>query len=188
MNKCLFFLASLLLASSGLIAQKLFTRSGEISFYSDAVVEKIEAYNNSATAVLDASSSRLEFAVLIKGFQFEKALMQEHFNENYLESDKFPKATFKGNFLQPEAIQWNQDGRYEIVVKGELSIHGLTKIVEIPTIIEIAKGKTLGTASFIVKVADYGITIPKLVQDNIAKEIRVEVKADFQPLPQKGNN
>ena len=81
------------------IAQKYFTRNGNISFHSDTPMEKIEGHNKNSTAVIDAESGKLEFAVLIKAFHFEKALMEEHFNENYMESNKFPKASFKGQIL-----------------------------------------------------------------------------------------
>ena len=94
MQKNLFFLLLATLFCLNLSAQKFFTREGKISFYSDAPMEKIEAHNQQATSVIDIESGRMEFAVLIKAFQFEKALMQEHFNENYMESSKYPKATF----------------------------------------------------------------------------------------------
>ena len=89
------------MGSSALLGQKYFTKDGKVSFYSDALMEKIEAHNTKAASVIDAENGQMEFAVLIKAFQFEKALMQEHFNENYMESSTYPKASFKGKIEDP---------------------------------------------------------------------------------------
>src|SRR5690606_25912300 len=93
---------------------KYFTKEGKISFSSDAPMEKIEAHNRKANSVIDAASGKMEWSVLIKAFQFEKALMQEHFNENYMESDKFPKAVFKGVIQQHDKIDWTKDGVHNV--------------------------------------------------------------------------
>src|SRR5947208_1580392 len=100
MKKRTLFLITLLISGTALFAQdKFFTKSGRISFYSKAPLEDIEAENRSVTAVLDTKTGMVQFAVPMKAFEFEKALMQEHFNENYIESDKYPKAEFKGQVL-----------------------------------------------------------------------------------------
>ncbi|MEK7253941.1 MAG: YceI family protein, partial [Bacteroidota bacterium] len=99
----------LLFFAQGIQAQKYFTREGKITFVSDAAMEKIEAVTNSATSVIDMATGAVEFAVLIKGFQFKKALMQEHFNENYMESSKFPKATFKGKIDNFSSVNLKKD-------------------------------------------------------------------------------
>ena len=106
MQKFFFLLATILLLGGTVNAQKYFTREGKVTFISEAPIEKIEAVNQSATAVLDTESNRIEFAILIKAFQFEKALMQEHFNENYMESSTFPKATFKGQIDAATKVNW----------------------------------------------------------------------------------
>ncbi|RMD73562.1 MAG: YceI family protein [Bacteroidetes bacterium] len=185
MKKTLFALA-LLLATTHLSAQIWFTRSGKISFYSDAPLEKIEAHNKSATSVLNTADGRLEFAVLIKGFQFEKALMQEHFNENYMESDKYPKATFKGSIVNIDEVDFGKDGTYPVVAKGQLTIHGVTREVEVPGQITVTNGQIAAQASFEVAVADYGIEIPAVVRDNIAKVVRVDVDVTYEPF-EKGS-
>ena len=105
MKKTLLFILLAAGTITSLSAQKYFTRDGMISFTASSPLEKIDATNKGATAVIDAASGALEFAVLIKGFIFEKALMQEHFNENYLESGKYPKATFKGKIADAEYIK-----------------------------------------------------------------------------------
>jgi len=94
--KRIVLVSALLMLVSGLHAQKYFTRSGQISFFSSTSMEDIEAHNKTVTAIFDSQSGAIQFSVTMKSFQFEKALMQEHFNENYVESGKFPKATFKG--------------------------------------------------------------------------------------------
>jgi polyisoprenoid-binding protein YceI len=182
MYKTLLFLCFTLLPGSGLLAQKYFTRAGKVSFYSDAPLEKIEAHNRQATAVVDFSSGAIEFAVLIKAFQFEKALMQEHFNENYLESTKYPKATFKGQVLKPEQVKLDQDGRYPVKVKGKLTIKGVTREVETEGGFVVHQGALSAVAAFKVAVADYEIGIPKLVADKIAKVVEVKVDTGLAPL------
>ena len=175
---------SLLLTGFGLTAfgQKYYTKEGVINFYSDASLEKIEAVNKRVTAVIDIESGAVEFALLIKAFQFEKALMQEHFNENYMESDKFPKAVFKGKIINMESINLGEDGKYTASVAGQLTIHGETKDVETVVAFTV-EGKMINASTkFIIACADYDIKIPKLVADNIAKEVEVSVMTDLQPL------
>lgn len=165
-----------------LSAQKYFTREGKVAFLSETPMENIEAHNTKATVVLDSESGKMEFAVLIQAFQFEKALMQEHFNENYMESDKFPKAIFKGQITNLETVNFGQDGSYPVNVTGELTIHGVTKTVSTTGIIT-RKGDQLSAAStFMVTVADYDIDVPGVVRDNIAKEVEVTVNAELAPL------
>ncbi len=175
----------ILMGLGPVMAQKYFTREGKVSFYSDAPMEKIEANNNSATSVIDAESGRMEFAILIKAFQFEKALMQEHFNENYLESDKYPKGTFKGKIDNLDAVDFSKDGTYPVKVSGELTIHGETKTIEADGEISIAGEQLKASSSFEIAVADYKIEIPGVVRDNIAKKVRIDVSCDYQPLKKK---
>ena len=182
MARIIFYLLILMFTSVNVNAQKYFTRTGKISFFSDAPIEKIEAHNSKATSVFDTVSGRIEFAVLIKGFQFEKALMQEHFNENYMESDQFPKATFKGNITDLKAVDFTKDGEYEVTVSGDLEIHGVTKQIEAPGKIIINNGQISGKSSFEVEVADYNIEIPSIVRENIAKVIVVKIEVDYEKL------
>src|SRR5437773_10602781 len=120
-----FFLALMLFIGTNLIAQsKFFTRNGTIQFFSQAPLENIESTNRGVTCVLDASTGAIQFAVLIKGFNFKKALMQQHFNENYMESDKFPRSEFRGTIEDNGAVKYTSDGSYPVKVKGNLTIHG----------------------------------------------------------------
>lgn len=173
----LFFM---LLFANSLVAQKYFTRSGKITFTSEAPLEKIEAVNQKATSVMDAASGRMEFAVLIKAFQFEKALMQEHFNENYLESDKFPKAKFKGQIDNFSKVNFSKDGTYEVTVSGDLTIHGVTKPASAKGKFTVNNGQISANSTFEATVADFDIKIPGVVRDNIAKTVEIIVDVDYQ--------
>ncbi len=182
MKNFVIMLAFFLIGTTALTAQKYFTREANIAFFSDTPLEKIEAQNKAATSVIDTETGKLEFAVLIKAFQFEKALMQEHFNENYMESSTYPKSTFKGQLVDATAVDFNKDGSYPVKVKGELTIHGVTKEVETQGVIDIKNGALMATARFEVQVADYGIEIPAVVRENIAKTVRIDLTANYLPL------
>jgi len=175
-------LLALLLPVQWMTGQKYFSKTGKISFYSEASLEKIEAHNTSASTVIDIATGAVEWAVLIQGFTFEKSLMQEHFNENYMESAKYPKAKFKGQVDNLSAVQFNRDGTYTANVSGQLEMHGVTKPVTIPATVTVKGGMISAKAKFNVTLADYNISIPKLVADNISKTVRVEVTADYQPM------
>jgi hypothetical protein len=162
-------------------AQKFITKTGKINFYSTAALEDINATNKSVIAVLDSQTGELQFAALIKGFDFKKALMQEHFNKNFLESDKYPKADFKGTISNNSAVNYTTNGSYTVTAKGKLTIHGVTKDVEIPGKLVVQDGKIAATSTFNVAVADYNITIPKVYQDNIAKSIKVVLDCALDP-------
>ena len=124
----------------------------------------------------------MEWSVLIKGFKFVKALMQQHFNENYMDSDKYPKATFKGSILDPGSINFSKDGVYNVDASGDLTIHGVTKPFRGPGRVTIKGGTSTMSASFDVNVADFGIQVPKVVRDNIAKTVKVSLNAELQTL------
>lgn len=173
----------LLLSAQWAVGQKYFSKTGKISFYSDAPMEKIEAHNSTASTVLDISTGNLEWAVLIQGFKFEKALMQEHFNENYMESTTYPKAKFKGKIDNLSDVNFKKDGDYNVNVSGQLEMHGVTKPVNATGVITVKGGNISAKSKFSVAVADYGIVIPKVVAENIAKNVDINVYADYQPMP-----
>src|SRR5690242_16719248 len=122
--KKIMLLLALTAIVSGANAQKYMTRTGKVTFFSSTPVENIEAVNNEAAAAVDAATGDVVFQVPIQSFKFEKSLMQEHFNENYMESDKFPKAVFKGN-IGKGAVNFAKDGNYPVTAKGKLTIHGV---------------------------------------------------------------
>ena len=167
------------------IGQKYYSKSGKISFYSDTDMEKIEAENASASTVIDFSTGAIEWAVLIQGFSFEKSLMQDHFNENYMESSKFPKAKFKGKIEDHTKVDISKDGEYKVMVSGELEIHGIKQPVSTNAMLIVKNNSLSADCNFSVKIADYGIKVPKLVEDNIAKEVAIEIQADYKVLKPK---
>jgi len=156
-------------------AQKYLTKNGNISFYSETPVEDIEAHNQQVNCALDAETGDLVFKILIKSFEFEKALMQEHFNENYLESDSYPNSTFKGKVTNLDAIDFDRDGKYEALIEGNLTIHGVTNPVKEKGVFIVKEGTVNALAKFTLHVQDYGIKIPKTVVEKIAKEIEIDV-------------
>jgi len=163
-------------------AQKYLTKNGHIKFYSETPVETIEAHNRQINSALDISTGDFVFKVLIKSFEFEKALMQEHFNENYMESEKFPNAMFKGKITNLTEIDFLKDGDYETMVEGELTIHGVTnKINEIGTF-EISGEEIHGNSIFQISPADYKIKIPNTVIGNIAESIDVTVNIKLEKI------
>ena len=168
--------------SGNVLAQKYITKNGKISFFSDGAVEKIEAHNNQVNAALDATTSDLVFKVLIKSFEFEKALMQEHFNENYLESDKYPNATYKGKITNAAEVNFTKNGTYQALTEGDLTIHGITKKIKEKGTIEIKGGKIIIVAKFNVLLKDYNIKIPNNVVNNIAETIQVSVNASLDKV------
>ena len=159
-----------------------FTKSGEISFFSSAPIEDIEARNSKVTSVIDVGTGNIEFSVLIMAFEFKKALMQEHFNESYMESTKFPKATFKGKITDISQIDFSSDGSYPATVSGQMTIHGVTKAIESAGKFVVKDGKISLEADFTLIPADYNIKIPHLVKDNIAEKIKVRVKNSYEPF------
>jgi hypothetical protein len=161
---------------------KFFTKNGRISFVSKGNVETISAKHKGITCVLDSKSGAIQFAVLMKGFEFPKALMQEHFNENYVESDKYPKADFKGQVVNNGDVKYGQDGVYNTKTKGTLTLHGVTKEIEVPGKITVKGGKPQLSADFTILLSDYNIKIPSLVKENISNTVSITVDCALEPL------
>lgn len=185
MKKVALLFAMLITSFAGInsFAQgRIMTRSAEITFYSKAPLEDIEATNKAAISVIEKTTGQVEFSVLMKGFTFEKALMQEHFNENYVESDDFPKATFKGTIANISKVNFSKDGRYPISINGSLTLHGVTKDVKSEGVITVQKGVIEGSSELTIVLEDYNIKIPALVKDKISKTVRIAIKAPYSNL------
>ena len=150
------------------------TKSGIVKFFSNSPLEKIEAVNSQTTCKLASKNGQLVFLMLIKGFKFDNSLMQDHFNENYMESTKFPKADFKGTITNISTINFAKDGSYPITVDGILTIHGTSKKIIEKGTIEIKAGKVSIKSIFKLKVKDYGIK-GEYIGDKIANEIEITV-------------
>ena len=159
--------------------QLYMTRTGYVSFYSHASMEDIKAENRQLYAVINVEKKELAFIVLMKGFEFKKELMQTHFNSNYIESDKYPKANFTGTYTGNVDMQ--NGAVSNVQVKGLFTLHGVSKQIELPATLQLSNGVLTGHAVFKAKPEDYNITIPLLVKNNIAKEVEVEIKVTCNP-------
>ena len=162
-----------LLVSAAFYGQKYSTRSGNLKFEASVPsFEEIVGENKSASAVLETSKGDLAVLALMKGFRFKVALMEEHFNENYVESDKFPKATFKGKVENFDAAKLSATAQ-NFTITGDLTLHGKTKKVT-----DVAKISKVGdaiiiTGAFTVKPADFDISIPSVVSKKVSDKIEV---------------
>lgn len=171
-----------MLVSGTAFGQQYFTKNGKINFdaTSSNSPEKIEAVSRTVTCVVDSKTGNMQFAALMKGFEFERALMQEHFNENYVESDKFPKAEFKGLIADNEKVNYAKDGTYTVKVKGKLTIHGETRDVETNGKLVVQNGKINASADFNIILSDYKVSIPGLVADKISKSAKISVACQLE--------
>jgi hypothetical protein len=159
-------------------------KNAKVNIYSSAPIEDIEATAFNGASVYNAATGELDFSVPIRGFHFPKALMQEHFNENYIESDKYPKATFKGKIQEHPDL--SKDGTYPVTATGDFQIHGVTQARTITGNLTVSNGVVTMSSEFMVKCADHHIDIPQIVFHHIAESIRVRVNATYSLL--KNNN
>ena len=159
--------------------QNLSSKAAKIKFFSSTRIEDIKAASEKGIAVLVTKTGDVAFQVPIKSFQFSRGLMQEHFNENYMESDKYPFAKFSGKLSQP--IDLTKDGEYNVTATGSLSMHGVSKQRTIPGKLKVTNGNVQLLSSFNVACADHNIKIPKLVMTKIAEVIKVDVDATLKP-------
>lgn len=166
---CLFIFS--VTASTFIFSQKVYnTRAGRISFFSSAPLEDIEAKNNAVESQLSSGNGQYNFSLNIKDFRFENDLMEEHFNESYLHSDKYPKAYFKGFITNLKDINFSKDGNYRAIVKGSLTIHGVTREVLHAGNIEIKGGKAIAHSKFKILIKDYnvgGLIASKMISDTV---------------------
>ena len=159
-------------------AQKFVTEKSEVVFFSEATMEDIKATNKNASGLFNAGTNEIVFSIPINEFKFKKSLMQQHFNEKYMESDKFPKATFQGTV---SGFNKESKGVQNATASGKLTIHGVTKDVQITGTIEPKDSKLNMKAVFIVVLEDYNITRPQLLWQNIAEQVEVTATFTFKP-------
>lgn len=177
--RSIIFIIMLLSATYSISAQKYISKNGHVWFYSHTPVEDIKAHNRQVVSILDTEDGTIQFSMLIKSFEFKIALMQEHFNENYMESDKFPKAGFKGKIENLSEIDFKKEGTYPAEVKGDLTIHGVTNPVSTSGTLTVSGNNIITKAKFIVIPKDYDIEIPSVVENKIAKKIEVNVDVTY---------
>jgi polyisoprenoid-binding protein YceI len=148
-------------------------------------MEDVKGDNNQVASVLDISTGEFVFQVLIKSFHFDRALMEEHFNENYMESDKFPKSSFKGKITNLSSIDFKKNGSYEVTVEGDLTIHDVTNKINTKGTLEVVSGGINANSKFILVPEDYKVNIPGVVREKIAKNLEVTVSMKYEPLATK---
>ena len=159
--------------------QRYFAEKAVVSFFSDAVVEDISATNGKVTSILDIVSGDVAYLMSIKDFQFPNKLMQVHFNEKYLESEKFPKSSFKGKITD---FKIDRTGAQNVKATGKLTIHGVTRDVAINGTATVNGNRIIVKAKFKVKLLDYNIKVPQIVWQNIAQEVEVTTDFEYRPL------
>jgi len=173
-----YVLFSLLLITQYSFSQKYLSSASDVSFYSKAPVEDIEAKSTKGKSVLDLSTNEIVFSIPISSFEFEKSLMQEHFNEKYMESEKYPKATFKGKIV---GFDTEDKGKQKVEARGKLIIHGVERSIDTAGEMTYIDGKITLNHSFKVALKDYKIEIPQLLWQNIAEVIDIKLTFDYKP-------
>jgi hypothetical protein len=178
-------IAFAVLLSWNLSAQIYTAKAGStsISFYSEAPLENIEAINKSASIVLKTSSNEIQMSVSIQNFKFKNALMEEHFNENYMETGKYPKCVFKGKINEP--VDYTKDGENKVTVSGKMELHGVTKDVTIDGILTKMGADLKLYSKFKIKVSDYNIKVPSMYVKNIAEVVDVTFNTVLEPYQKK---
>lgn len=156
-------------------AQKVMTRKGEVKFEASMpTFEEIAATNNTVSCIFDMATGDFVTLVLVKGFKFKAPLMEEHFNENYVESSKFPKSTFKGKVLNFNASQLTSTKTF-YDLEGDLTLHGVTKKIKTKIALSLNSGKVVAVSNLSLKPQDYKIDIPNLVKNKIAENVKVPI-------------
>jgi len=160
--------------------QIFYTKNGNLSFFSKTILENIDASNNQVISVINFQSGSIQFSLLNNAFHFPKAKMEEDFNENYIESDKYPRSAFKGTISDISNIDITKDGTYQVNVKGDLAIHGVTKNISVPATIIIKDGNLSAASVFHVLVKDYNISVPSIVTNKIGESIEIKISCTYE--------
>lgn len=172
----------LILVMGTCFGQRFLTKTGHITFTSDTPFEKIEASNNQVNCALDLATGDIIFKILIRSFEFDKALMQEHFNENYLLSYKFPNATFRGKISNFKELKLDFPNKQNLNIKGIIKIKGVEKSLQSMAQFKITDNGILAKATFILKPQDFDIKIPRAVFEKIAKEVVIQIEILLKPI------
>lgn len=179
MKKVLFTLATIAISAS-MSAQIYMAKTCEVSFFSASPLENIEAIAKAPKTFVNTGTMDVQIQIANTAFVFEKPLMQEHFNENYMESEKYPNTTFKGKIN--EKVDWTKEGEQKVTVTGKMSMHGVDKDITIPGVVNVKGGEMTISSKFKVHVADYNIKVPSLYVQNIAEDVDVKLNAVMVPF------
>ena len=178
MKKLLFLLLILICYGFTKPKSQFLTRNGQVTFFSYAAAENIKAENNEVLSLLDIDKEKIAVNILMRAFEFEKSLMQEHFNDSYVESDIFPKATFEGTILNFKPKQKGLQTKY---IKGDFTLHGVVKPIKIKADIDYSRGVYTITGETTIDVKDYKIKIPQILASKIAKTVKISFNFKYDP-------
>ncbi len=173
-------LSLLLLAVIPLKAQIYLTKNGFIELYGETPFENIKADNNQVESILNGKTGEIEFHALMRSFHFKKQVMEDAFNKNIVESDKYPQSEFKGRILNIGNINPDKDGNYQVTVTGNLTIHNVTKQVNHPGMLIVSGGLLSAGSDFKVKPEDFNIKVPTLFGKKLVKEINVKIRMKYR--------
>lgn len=170
----------LVAVSNTVQAQVYFTKNGHIAFFSKTILENISAENNQVISIMNIQTGEFKFSLLNRAFRFPKAKMEDDFNEEYMESDRFPRSEFSGTISQIGKIDFQKDGKWNVDVTGNLQIHGVTKKINVPGLIIIKEGKISASSTFNVMIKDFNIKIPSIVSNKISESIEIKINCLYQ--------
>ena len=182
MKRTFTILIAVILVTNGLMAQKLITKEGVIEIFSQTSLFTIEAKNQKVASILNTENGEVVASTLVRSFKFHEALVEEHFNENYMESHKFPKSIFKGKITNFSTVDINKDGSYPVTIEGDLTMHGETRPVKSEGTLVVKNGKISAKTDFIVSLENYKIKIEENYKDRIKDEIKLTVHFDYQNM------
>jgi predicted small secreted protein len=166
----------LLLSCFNAFGSKYITKTGYIYFKSQTDAIDIDGTNNSVAAILDSETGEFVVIVLIKAFELPLATAKKHFNDTYMESDKYPRANFKGSVAEIKNIDLSVDGSHTVTIEGVLSIHGKDKTIKQTGLINVKNGEISGKTNFKINIDDHSIVVPNDVKDRVAKIVDVNVE------------
>jgi len=181
MKKLIIPMVFILFGLNTVYSQKYITKTGEIEIFSKTSLFTIEAVNKSVASILNTENGEIVVSTLVRSFDFEEELVEEHFNENYMESHKYPKASFKGNISDWGKVDISKDGAYDLIVEGDLTLHGTTVKISEPVKIAIKEGKIVGNSTFIVSLKAHDIEVEENYKDRIKDEVELNVHFEYNP-------
>lgn len=182
MKKIIVLLILIIGALSVLEAQKYITKQGEIEIFSQTSLFTIEAKNQKVASILNSENGEVVASTLVRSFKFKEALVEEHFNENYMESHNYPKSVFKGSITNFVDIDLKNDGEYSITIEGSLTMHGETNPIKSNGTLQVKDGKISAFTEFVVSLAAYKIKVEEKYKDRIKDEIKLMVHFNYNPL------
>jgi hypothetical protein len=162
------------------VGQVYYTKNASVSFFSKTALEDISAENNQVISIINFATGELQFSLLNTAFHFLKAKMESDFNENFIESQKFPRSKFSGKIASAGNIDLTKDGVWPVDVTGSLNIHGVSRNIKVPATITVRNGQVSATAKFRIAIADYSIEVPSIVSNKVAETIDVSVSCHYQ--------